>query len=157
MSIWQRIRLTCAIVSILALFLPLSQCQRHKEDVPFGKPKTFPENVFPQDNDDFIYQYPIAMMKPSTWQGGSMALVALGWPLVMFLITRKRLERRFVWIFHVIEVLLAAGTLYWLKLFTAMGEWLYGAYVVCVAIAGYALTSIVLLIKRIRSRAVQPE
>jgi hypothetical protein len=152
MSILQRIRLICAIVLVIGLFLPLSECSRHEHATSPAKPKTFLQHAFPQDNDDFVYDYAFTKIKPSSWQAGGLGLVALLWPIVFFFITRKRAERRRVWIFYLIEVLLAAGTLYWLHLFTALGDWLYGAYVVCFATVVYGLTSLWLLVQRIRNR-----
>src|SRR4051812_33401667 len=135
----RKIRLTCAIVLLCALFLPLSECSRHEHQTPGPKPKTLLQTIFPQDNDDFVYDYAFTKIKPSSWQAGSMGLAALCWPLIFFLVTRKRTERRLVWILYGIEVLLAGGTLYWLHLFTALGDWLYGAWVVCVAAVVYGI------------------
>lgn len=78
--------------------------------------------------------------------------MALVWPLLFFLLERKRRQWRFVWIVYLVELLLCGGTIYWLYVFTTFGHWLYGAYVVAVAIAIHALTSIFLLIDRFRSR-----
>ena len=113
------------------------------------------QRILPQDNADFVYQYATNVMRPSTWQGGGVALVALTWPLAFFLVERRRRSQRFTWIFYVVELLLCAGTLYWLHLFTALGQWLYGAYLVCAAIAIYALASLVLFIGHIRKRPIE--
>jgi len=151
MSILQRIRLIAAIVLVVAIFLPLSECSR-RDDKNFVPPqKTLSQQVFPQDNNDFVYWYAIGIVRPSTWQGAIFALIALLWPLTAFLFDKKLAQKRFGWLIYVLELALCWGTIYWLSLFTAMGRWLYGAYVVVVATGIFACATLVLLIFSIQS------
>jgi len=48
-------------------------------------------------------------------------------------------------------MLLCAGTIYWLGLLTLFGEWLYGAYVVCILSGIYALGSLLACIGCLRT------
>ena len=154
MSILQRIRLIAAIVLVCAIFLPLSECSR-RDDKNFVPPqKTLSQHLFPQDNNDFVYWYVIGIVRPSTWQGAIFALIALLWPLAAFLFDKKLARKRFGWLIYILELALCYGTIYWLSLFTALGRWLYGAYVVAVATGLLACVTLVLLILSIRNRNV---
>lgn len=77
-------------------------------------------------------------------------MLALLWPFAALILDKKLRGRRFVWILYLIELLLCAGSVYWLYCFTAMGRWLYGAYVVCAAMAVLAVTTIILMVERVR-------
>lgn len=150
MSTLRKIRVTAAIILLCAIFLPLSECSRHEHaQVPPAQKSLF-QQLFPQDNDDFVYQYASGVVKFSTWQAGGFALLALLWPFAALILDKKLRGRRFVWILYLIELLLCAGSVYWLYCFTAMGRWLYGAYVVCAAMAVLAVTTIILMVERVR-------
>jgi hypothetical protein len=151
----QRIRLIAAVVLIVAIFLPLSECSR-RDDKNFVPPqKTLSQHVFPQDNNDFVYWYVIGIVRPSTWQAAIFALIALLWPLAAFLSDKKLAQKRFGWLIYVLELALCWGTIYWLSLFTALGRWLYGAYVVAVAAGIFACGTLILLILSIRNFMAQ--
>ena len=152
MSILRKIRVAAVVVSLCAIFLPLSECSRHEHaQLPPARKSLF-QQVFPRDNDDFVYQYASGVVKFSTWQAGGFALLALLWPVAALILDKKLRERRFVWILYLIELLLCAGSVYWLYCFTAMGRWLYGAYVVCAAMGVLAVTTIMLMVEHVRAR-----
>src|SRR6184192_347038 len=97
MSILQRIRLIAAVVLVVSIFLPLSECSR-RDDKTFVPPqKTLSQHLFPQDNNDFVYYYAIGIVRPSTWQAAIVALIALLWPLAAFLFDQKLARKRFGW------------------------------------------------------------
>jgi hypothetical protein len=151
----QRIRWIAAIVLVVAIFLPLSECSR-RDDKNFVPPqKTLSQHLFPQDNNDFVYWYVIGVVRPSSWQAGMFGLVALLWPLAAFLFDKKLAQKRFGWLIFILELALCCGTIYWLSLFTAMGRWLYGAYVVVAAVGIFAVATLILLILSIRSFVAQ--
>jgi hypothetical protein len=155
MSILQKIRLIGAIVLVCAIFLPLSECSR-RDDKNLTSPRhTFAQQLFPQSNSDFEYSYAIGAMRFATWQGGVFSFVALLWPLLAFLFDKRIAGKRFGWSIYVLELALCYGTIYWLWIFTVLGHWLYGAYVVIAATGGFACATLVLLILSIRSLVLQ--
>jgi hypothetical protein len=151
MSILRKIRIGAAIILLCAIFLPLSECSRHEREQSPQPSKSLSQQLFPQDNDDFAYQYAIGVMRFSTWQAGGFALLALLWPLGFLFLNKKLQPRRFAWSVYLFELLLCVGSIYWLHLFTALGRWLYGAYVGLVAVVVFGCTSLVLLLSCIRN------
>lgn len=150
MSILQRIRLIAAIVLVCAIFLPLSECSRRDDKNAPPPSKSFVQRLFPQSNSDFEYAYAIGVMRFSSWQAGAFALIALAWPILAFLFDHKIARHRFGWTIYVLELLLCYGTFYWLSLFTALGRALYGTYVVVIAMIGFGIATLVLLVMDIR-------
>jgi hypothetical protein len=150
MSILHRLRLTAAVVLVVAIFLPMSECSRHGDKNAIAPRQTFSQLAFPQSNEDFQYSYVISDVRLSTWQAGAFGLIALLWPLAACLFDRRVVRKRFGWTVYILELALGYGTIYWLTLFTAMGRRLYGAYIVIVAMAIFALATLVLLVSSIR-------
>jgi hypothetical protein len=150
-SIWQKSRGVAAIVLLCTVFLPLGECSRHENNLAPPQ-KSFSQQLFPQDNADFAYQYAYRVVHLSTLQAGVFALVALLWPLAALGLDRKVRGRRFAWILYGIELLLCAGSIYWLYAFTAMGRWLYGAYVVFAAVVAFGITTLLLIVDHVRTR-----
>lgn len=155
MSILQKIRFGAAIVLICAIFLPLSQCSQHGDGEALKTPQALAHarHFFPTSDKDFAYEYGIKDLDLSL--RGVLTLVAFVWPLG-FAIWGLRLERsRFLWIFYTAELLLCAGTIYWVTALTLGGRWLYGAYVAEVAIGIFAIASLISLVAAIRkSRSI---
>lgn len=152
MSALHKIRLSLAIVLIGVIFLPLSQCSQHGDDRAPITPQAFAHarHLFPRSDNDFQYQYAVKDLGFSS--SGVVTLIAFAWPLASVILSRKRREARFWWIFHFVELLLCAGTIYWISALTLGGRWLYGAYVGEVAISLYACTSLIFIVDRFRNR-----
>lgn len=155
MSILQRMRLIAAIVLVCAIFLPLSECSRRDDKTFVPSQKTLSQHLLPQDNNDFVYNYVIGVVRPSSWQAALFALIALLWPLAASLFDKKLARKRFGWLIYILELALCYGTIYWLSLFTALGRWLYGAYVVAVATGIFACVTLVLLVLSVRNRVIE--
>jgi hypothetical protein len=159
MSILQKIRLGAAIVLLCAIFLPLSQCAFHGASTDTPQAFAHARHLFPRGDDDFKYQYGITelvtgFMRPrENGLLGALTLTAFLWPLGFAIWSRKSRFPRFWWIFYTGELLLCAGTAYWVHALTQGGRWLYGAYVGEVAIAIYACTSLTVIVDRIRNRS----
>jgi hypothetical protein len=158
MSILQKIRLGAAIVLLCTIFLPLSQCSSRGGDTETPQAYAHARHLFPRSDDDFKYQYGITelatgFMRPRE-DGllGALTLTAFLWPLAFATWSRRPRLRRFWWIFYTGELLLCAGTAYWVHALTQGGRWLYGAYVGEIAISIYACTSLIFIVDRIRNR-----
>src|SRR4029078_1468726 len=133
----RRLKLTLVILMIAALFVPLSECSRG------GKPPTTPvpsrtllQKIFPRSDAQTDYDYGAARLGLSI--NGIATLVAFGWPLVLALINQSIAEKRRAWILHVLELLLCAGTIYWIHLVTLVVKRLWGTYLVFALIVVYA-------------------
>jgi hypothetical protein len=135
----RRLRLGAAIVLLGAAFLPLSECSR-RETHPPPAPTTIAQKLFPQTNPDFAYQYGFRSIELSV--AGVLTVVAFVWPLLFVLFIDKRRGSRLRRTFLVIELLLCAGTLYWVHAIMFGGTWLYGAYIVLGAVVLFAYTTL---------------
>ena len=131
MAILRKVRLMAAIALVCAIALPLSECQKSHVNEP-GK-KSLAQQLFPQDNGDFLYFYGYEALGSPL--GGTMTVLAFAWPLTFFFFTRKNFGFRLRLFFQILEVLLCAGSIYWLRALTMGGRWLYGAYVGIAAVA----------------------
>ena len=125
---------------IAALFVPLSECSRD------GKPPTTPvpsrtllQKIFPQSDAQTDYDYGAARLGLSI--NGIATLIAFGWPLVLALINQSIAGKRRAWILHMLELLLCAGTIYWIYLATLVGKRLWGTYLVFALMVAYAIAA----------------
>jgi hypothetical protein len=152
MPISQKIRLSMAIVLLCAFFLPLSQCSHGPEAKDLRTPQAYSHarHLFPRSDNEFRYQYAIEAIDFSLI--GVLTLVAFSWPLAFAIWRRRFRPHRFWWIFYAVELLLSAGTAYWVYALTQGGRWLYGAYIGEVAITIYAGITLILMAGRIRDR-----
>jgi hypothetical protein len=148
MSILQKIRLGAAIVLLCAICLPLSQCA---QGLSTETPQAFAHarHFFPRSDNEFQYHYAITEIDFGLM--GALTLVAFCWPLAFAIWSRRARLRRFWWIFYALELLLCAGTAYWVYVLTQSGRWLYGAYIAEIAIAIYAITTLVPIGNRLRN------
>ena len=137
------IRLGAAMALVCALCLPLSQCSQGGNAVQPPAKQTLLSQFFPQTNKEVTYQYAVAELDLTP--GGMGTLLAFTWPLLFVFAGGKLTELRFSWILHLLELILCAGTLYWLIRLTLFGDWLYGAYVVLISIGLLACTALVFL------------
>ncbi len=156
MSILQKIRLGAAIVLLCAICLPLSQCASLGGRPDIKQEFAHARHFFPRSDDAFDYYYGIlylqaAFMSPKD-HGllGALTLIAFVWPLAFAIWSRKSKLPRFWWIFYTSELLLCAGTGYWVYALMQGGRWLYGFYVAEVAIAIYVCTTLISVVDRIR-------
>lgn len=134
------IRLGAAMALVCAICLPLSQCAHARHPPPYVA-ETF--RLFPRNDGQFDYVYAAEELGFS-WKG-MLTLVAFTWPVPAILLGRRCAGSRFGWVGYVAEVLLCAGTVYWLICLTLFGDWLYGSYVVVISMILFACTALFLL------------
>ncbi len=131
----RKLRLTAAIVLVCTIFLPLSECSQGENHSQTTQ-KSVAERLYPQSNAEFSYQYGYRSIGFDTM--GLFTLLAFGWPLGFALFVRRSLRPRMKWTFRTLELLLCAGSIYWLNVlsFHSFGAtWLYGAYISVIAVA----------------------
>ena len=131
----RKLRLTAAIVLVCAIFLPLSECSQGQNH-PQTTQKSLAQRVYPQSNTEFSYQYGYRSISFDLM--GVFTLLAFAWPVAFALFVRRNLRPRMKWAFRILELLLCAGTIYWLNVisFRSFGAtWLYGAYIGVIAVA----------------------
>jgi hypothetical protein len=127
---------------IAALFVPLSECSRGGQSpTPPVSSRTLLQKIFPQSDAETDYDYGAARLGLSI--NGFITLIAFGWALFLAFINRSIAGKRRAWILYVIEVLLCAGTIYWIHLATLVGKRLWGTYFVFVLMIAYAITALV--------------
>jgi hypothetical protein len=131
MPMLRRVRLIAAIVLVCAIVLPLSECQKGHSYQPVKK--TISNELFPQDNSDFLYYYGYEALGSPL--GATLTGLAFAWPLIFLLSVRKRVGFRLRLSLQLLELLLCAGTIYWVHALTMGGRWLYGFYVSIIAVA----------------------
>lgn len=138
----RKFRLTVAIVLLCAVFLPLSECSQGENHSQVAQ-KSVAQRLYPQTNTDFSYQYGYRSIGFDLM--GLFTLLAFGWPLAFALFVRRNLRPRMKWTFRILELLLCAGTIYWLDIlsFRSFGAtWLYGEYVGVIAVAVFTCLGI---------------
>lgn len=139
----RKLRLTAALVLLCAIALPLSECSQGENQLPTA-PKTVAQRLYPQSTADVSYQYGYRSIAFDL--SGLFTMIAFGWPLAFALFVRRNLRPRMKWTLRVLELLLCAGTIYWLNTisFHSFGAtWLYGAYVGLVAVVVFTVLGIV--------------
>ena len=124
---------------IAALFVPLSECSRGGK--PPTTPRTLLQKTFPRSDAQTDYDYGVARLGLSI--NGIATLIAFGWPLVLALINQSIAGKRRTWILHVLELLLCAGTIYWIHIATLAGKRLWGTYFVFTLLVAYAIAALV--------------
>jgi len=128
-----KVRLTAAAVLLVAIVLPLSECQ-HRDTFSHA-PKSVTQQLFPKSNADFSYQYAYKAVD-FTWFGIVTAL-AYTWPIFFFALLEHSLRARLF--IQPVELLLCVATLYWVRVLSFGGTYLYGAYVAAAVITfGFA-------------------
>jgi hypothetical protein len=136
---------------IAALFVPLSECSRGGKSPTTPVPsRTLLHTVFPRSDAQTEYDYGATRLDLSI--SGVATLVAFGWPLVLALINQSIAEKRRAWILQVLELLLCAGTIYWIHVATLAGKRLWGTYLVFVLMVAYAIAASVDLASRWRHK-----
>jgi hypothetical protein len=138
----RRLKLTLGILMIAALFVPLSECSRGgKTPATPTPPRTLMHKVFPRSDAQTDYDYGATRLGLSI--SGVATLVAFGWPLAMALLNRRIAGKRHAWILYVLELLLCAGTIYWIHIATLAGKRLWGTYFVFTLMVAYAIAALV--------------
>jgi len=127
---------------IAALFVPLSECSR-SEVVPITPvpSRTLWQKIFPHSDAQTDYDYGASRLGLSI--SGIGTLIAFGWPLVFALINQSIAGKRRAWILPALELLLCAGTIYWIHLATLVGKRLWGTYLVFALMIAYAIAALV--------------
>ena len=126
---------------IAALFVPLSECSRGGKPPTPVPSRTLLQKTFPRSDAQTDYDYGVARLGLSI--NGIATLIAFGWPLVLALINQSIVGKRRAWILHVFELLLCAGTIYWIYLATLVGKRLWGTYLVFALMVAYAIAALV--------------
>jgi hypothetical protein len=142
-SMIRRLRLTGAIVLVCAIFLPLSECSQGENHPQTAAQKSVAQRLYPQSNAEFSYQYGFRSIGFDTM--GLFTILAFGWPLAFALFVRRNLRPRMKWTFRILELLLCAGSIYWLNVlsFHSFGAtWLYGAYIGVIAVSVFTCLGI---------------
>jgi 4-amino-4-deoxy-L-arabinose transferase-like glycosyltransferase len=107
------------------------------------------ERFFPRNDNRFDYSYAYKAIMTFSFVG-ALELVTFTWPVFAVILDRRLLRRRYSWLQHLIELLLCGWTFYW-GIYLTLGRWLYGAYVAMMAVAAFAITSLVFLFEGIRN------
>ncbi|MDQ2868610.1 MAG: hypothetical protein M3R59_09420 [Verrucomicrobiota bacterium] len=143
----QRLRVLAAALLLVSIFLPLSECSRHEHSAA-RQPVSLAQRLFPQGNADFDYQYGYKVVGVSLM--GILTIVAFSWP-ILFLVCFARWprRRRFLWL---AELLLCAGTLYWIHALSLGGKYLYGAYVAAISVVAFGFGTVMLWRRAVRQR-----
>ncbi len=134
----RKARLTAAIVLLLAAFLPLSECSREADHKVTG-PKTLGQHLYPQSTKDVSYQYAYKTAELNTFT--VLTIVAFVWPLLFLFFWRRGVTGKKMWVLRIFELLLTAGSIYWINVLTyhSFGAtWLYGAYAAVLAVVVFA-------------------
>lgn len=140
---------------IAALFAPLSQCSRGGKSNALPPPaKTGWQKIFPRSDEQTDYDYGATRLAPSL--NGVLTLVAFGWPLVLALLGQRAQGKRRAWLFNGLEVLLCAGTMWWIYAVTEAGTRLWGAYLVFTLAGAYAFAALLDLFRNMRRGAAGP-
>jgi hypothetical protein len=147
--------LILGVLMIAALFVPLSKCSHgaKENDVP-PPAKTGLQKIFPRDDPRTDYDYGVKRLAPSTY--GALTLVAFGWPLAVALLGRRARGKRFVWLLYVLELLLCAGTIWWIYPLSDSARFLWGTYFVWVLVSTYAIAALLDLGTSLRGDARRP-
>ena len=120
-----------AVLLLCAAFLPLSQCSYSKTPAPTL------QALFPRSDSEVQYNYAVTWVNFST--SGALTLLAFTWPLLFVGLFRRSGKSRTGWLATAPELLLCAGTLYWIYVMTAFRDrLLYGTYVAVLAVLLYA-------------------
>jgi hypothetical protein len=146
-----KFRLAAAAVLICAIFLPLSECSR-RDNPPPPAPRSFSHTLLPQSDADFSYQYGFRALGFSA--AGILTIIAFVWPFAFTIFGDKRRGPRLRWVLLSAELLLCAGTAYWVHAIMLGGRWLYGAYVVLAAILAFACSGVLLALARGKNNAL---
>jgi hypothetical protein len=116
MTILRKVRSVASIVLLLAAVMPLSECS-------FDSHRIY---AF-----EFVYGFGPAI--------GIITALAYIWPLVFVVLLRKRFGPRLRGLFQALELLLCAGSIYWIYQLALGGKWLYGAYTGISAVAVFTI------------------
>jgi hypothetical protein len=136
-----KLKLTVGVLLIGALFVPLSKCSHDgKKQAAPPQSKTVIQKVFPRSDEQTDYDYGAARLGPSL--NGVLTLIAFAWPLALGLLNKRIAGKYRAWIFYTLELLLCAGTIYWVYATTVARTRLWGAYQVFALMGGYALAAV---------------
>jgi hypothetical protein len=138
-----------------ALFVPLSECSHGgPKAATTPPPRTLVQKIFPQSDAQTDYNYGATRLGPSL--NGLLTLTAFCWPLVLALLNRRVAGKRFAWLFYSLEILLAAGTIYWIWATTFGGTLLWGGYFVFALTTVYAIAAVIDLWQNLRGTRKPP-
>ena len=138
----QKVKLTLGVLMIVALFVPLSQCSHGgKENALPPPPKTGLQKIFPRSDEQTDYDYGATRLAPSL--NGVVTLVAFTWPLVLALLGRRARGKHRAWLLSGLEILLCAGTIWFIYALTEGSTRLWGAWFVFALTSAYGIAAVV--------------
>jgi hypothetical protein len=154
MPVLHKIKLGTAVVLLCATCLPLSECSTPGNANRPHTASSITQRLFPRNDAKFTYDYAAENIGVSAT--GALTLLAFLWPLLFSVMGIKLSQWRFAWIVSMLELLLCAGTIWWLYFLTAFSNrWLYGAYVVIVVVSLYGCAVLLRLFHLIRAVLVR--
>ncbi|MBA3544208.1 MAG: hypothetical protein H0T83_07210 [Chthoniobacterales bacterium] len=130
------------VLMLGALFVPLSECSHggKANDLP-PPPKTGLQKIFPRSDAQTEYSYGATRIGLSLH--GAAAVVAFGWPLVLALLEQRARGKRHAWLLYTLELLLCAGTIWWIYAVSEGGKRLWGAYFVFALMGLYVVAALI--------------
>jgi hypothetical protein len=134
---------------LIALFLPISRCAVQNETYPSSAQPA--ESLIEKAPAAYRYNYAWTDFHPTALSSWLMILIFI-WPLPFLVLDRisSRLSHK-IWP-GILQILLAAGSIYYLYLCTFLYELWYGGYIAYSALSLYLLVSIIELILNLRLR-----
>ena len=154
LAIVRKLKPTLGILMIAALFVPLSECSRGDRTADTPPPaKTLLQKIFPRSDAQTDYDYGATHLEPSL--NGALTLVAFCWPLLLALLNGRVAGKGRARILYVLEIVLGAGTIFWIYAVTEAGTRLWGAYFVFGLTIVYTIAALMDLLVSCRARVPQ--
>jgi len=136
-----------------ALFAPLSQCSRGgKENAALPPPKAGMQKIFPRNDAQTDYDYGAKHLDDLALRG-DVTLVAFAWPLIFAFLGLRWRRQRYGWLLCIAEILLGAGTVWFIYALSDFGDRLWGAWLVIALTSAYTLAAVVDLCASWRGRS----
>jgi len=122
------IKRLCAVVLMLAFFMPLSQCSAPQKESGNSAPEVIIKYAYTQDESSPLELY--------------VNIAAFFWPILMVVLLSCNKNIRSFLPVKLLELLFCVGSGYALVMLNMFGEPLFGSYVACFAISLYGLLTL---------------
>ncbi len=145
------IKAASVVLLLIAFAFPLSRCSSDSNNSPANSDD---KNIqLDQNKSTYTYEYAWSDFDPrdvSSW----LILIVFFWPIpvVIYEIVSRKVYRR-IWIL-LIQVLLAAGSIYMIYLRTFLNELWYGGYLSYIALSIFLASSVIEIIFTIRKKKI---